>query len=112
MEAGANTATHSQVRIDLRMCSGVFLTFPAFVKADPDTSQQVVASRARILAAIPSLERPGTNRRLRHPVPRKADTLTRSRGVIDTNLPLLLDSRLNRLVLLHQPRSRVMSSPM
>jgi len=135
-EVGANTTTHTQVLIRLRMRSEVFLTFPTIVKAHHDTSQAAAMCQARIPPvilslggrdtnqlwiprsrrspgeAIPSLEGPGTNHHLYHPALLRAGIQTRSRELTDTNLPLLPDSRLHRPALLHQPRARVMSSPM
>jgi len=135
-EAGANTTTRTQVLIHLRTYSEVFLTFPTIMKARHDTSQAVAVCRARIPPVIlslgrhdtnpprtprsrrklgeatPLLEGPGTNHHLYHPVLLRAGTRTRSRGLIDTSLPLLPDSRLHPPALLHQPKARAMSSPM
>ena len=135
-EAGANITTRTQVLTHLWMYSEVFLTFPTIVKAHHDTSQAVAVCRARILPVILSLGRhdtnppriphsrrkpeeaihlledPGINHHLYHPVLLVAGTRTRSRGLIDTNLPLLPDLPLHPPVLLHQPKARAMSSPM
>ena len=138
-EAGTNITTRTQVLIHPRMHSEVFLTFPTILKAHHDTNQELAVlamCQARIPPvilslgrhdtnplriprsrripeeAIPSLEGPGTNHHLHHLVLLRAGTRTRSRGLIDTNLPLRLDSRLHHPALFHQPRARVMSSPM